>query len=33
VVISFMAGRVGWYRYELYMLAFLLLMTVYLTGS
>lgn len=33
VVLQLWAGRVGWYRYELYMLAFMSLLTIYLAGS
>lgn len=32
VVLQLWAGRVGWYRYEIYMLAFMSLMLVYLAG-
>lgn len=32
VVLQLWAGRVGWYRYELYMLAFMSLLTIYLVG-
>lgn len=33
VVLHLWAGRVGWYRYELYMLTFMSLLTIYLVGS